>query len=360
MKIVFTGNDLGEMYSFRGEIINKMSLSNEVFVVAPAPEDSPVSDVIPITLDRFSTHPFKELLLLFRLFAIYRKIKPDYIFHYTIKPNIYGTVAASVLGIPSTSVVVGLGQSFYHKSLSAFIARVMLRTSLRLSSCILTINMAIYNDIISWKGIKAKKVILSTAGEGIDVSKFPLADKDFCKVRFLVMAKLQKDKGAFEFKAAAEMVHRLYPDVSFCWLGGYESDNSNAVPQTFFSDSPVEYHDAVQYVVPFLSETNTAFVLPSYHEGLSRALMEACSVGCPCIVSDIAGCRELVDEGVNGFLAQKGDAQSLADAMIRFIELPQEQKKKMSLESRRIVSERASIHEVLATYNSIIKRTYGS
>lgn len=355
MKIIFTGNDLGEMYSFRGEIINILSVSNEVFVIAPVLDDSDRSEVIPIALDRFSTHPLKELRLFFRLFSIYKKIKPDYIFHYTIKPNIYGTVAARILGIPSASVVVGLGQSFYHKTLSAAVARFMLRTSLRLSSCVVTINRTIYNEIVSWKGIKAENVILSTAGEGIDVSKFPLADKEFSQVCFLVMAKLQKDKGALEYRKAAETVHNMYPHVRFCWLGGYESDNPNAVTPAFFSDSPVEYHDAVQGVLPFLSEKNTAFVLPSYHEGLSRALMEACSVGCPCIVSDIAGCQELVDEGVNGFLAQKADAQSLADAMIRFIELPQEQKKRMSLESRRIVSERASVHEVLATYKSIIK-----
>ena len=357
MKILLTGNDLGEMYSFRGELLDMMSLSNEVHVVAPVPGDSQGSGVIPIALDRFSTHPFKELLLFFRLFAIYKKEKPDYVFHYTIKPNIYGTVAARMLGIPSTAVVVGLGQSFNHKSLGTSIARFLLRTSLRLSSCVVTINKEIYNDIISWKGIKAGKVILSTAGEGIDVSKFPLAEKDFSEVRFLVMAKLQKDKGALEYKEAAEMVHKLYPDVRFCWLGGYEGDNPNAVPPALFSDSPVEYHDAVQDVMPFLSEKNTAFVLPSYHEGLSRALMEACSVGCPCVVSDIAGCRELVDEGVNGFLAQKANAQSLAEAMIRFIELPQEQKRRMSIESRRIVSERASVNEVLATYYSIIKPT---
>lgn len=360
MKIVFTGNDSGEMFSFRGEIINNMSISNDVYVVAPMFGDSYRRGVIPINLNRFSTHPLRELRLFFQLLAIYIRIKPDYIFHYTIKPNIYGTLAAWILGIPSASFVVGLGQSFYHKSLSTSIARFMLRTSLRLSSCIVTLNKTIYNDILSWKGVKAENVILSAAGEGINISKFPLAVKVFCKVRFLVIAKLQKDKGVFEFKKAAEMIHSLYPNVRFCWLGGFENDNPNGVLPTYFSDSPVEFHDAVKDVIPFLSENNTVFVLPSYHEGLSRALMEACSVGCPCIVSNIAGCRELVEEGVNGFLAQKANTQSLAEAMIRFIELPQKQKIRMSLESRRIVSERASINEVLKIYNSIIKRTYGS
>lgn len=354
MKIVFTGNDIGELFSFRGEIINMLSSSNDVFVVAPVLGNSYGKEVVPILLDRFSTNPLKDLRLFFQLLAIYRKIKPDYIFHYTIKPNIYGTFAAKILGIPSTAVVVGLGQAFYHKNLGASIARFMLRTSLRLSSNIITINKTIYNDIALWKGIKPEKVILSMAGEGIDVSRFPLANKEFEEVCFMVMAKLQQDKGAVEFKKAAELVHESYPNVHFLWLGGCENDNPNAVHPDLFTGSPVDYHDAVKDVKPFLSEQNTVFVLPSYHEGLSRALMEACSVGCPCIVSDIAGCRELVDDGVNGFLAQKKNAQSLADAMIRFVGLPHEQKKKMSLESRRIVTERASISEVLTLYNSII------
>ncbi|MBM6736208.1 hypothetical protein H7U35_13460 [Mediterranea massiliensis] len=176
-KILFCDNNLYDLLNFRGDVIeNYVTNGYKVVLVAPKTMELPDNwkgiKYIPVKLNRSAMNPLSELKYLCRLIKIYYKERPDYIFHYTIKPNIYGTLAAKFCGIPSTAMIAGLGYVFDHKGIGCFIARGLYRFALRFSQKVLVLNS--YNrDLVLEKRIAApEQVILLPGGEGINLEKY--------------------------------------------------------------------------------------------------------------------------------------------------------------------------------------------
>lgn len=175
MKILFCDNSIRELLLFRGDIINHFKKDNEIILVAPNNFNKKVKidegiKYYDISLERSSINPFKEIKYFLQLLKIYFKNKPDYIFHYTIKPNIYGTIAASILKIPSTAVVAGLGYFFSNKGLTANLIRRLFKLSLRKADKIITLNKDNYS-VLKEMGLE-KQLILLPGGEGINLENY--------------------------------------------------------------------------------------------------------------------------------------------------------------------------------------------
>lgn len=315
---------------------------------------------VPVCMDRCGMNPLRDFRYFCKLISIYRKERPDYIFHYTIKPNIFGTMAASLLRIPSAAMVAGLGYAFTEKGIVQNLAARLYKMAARRADCIFTLSRDNYDFLVN-RGIgRPEKIKWLTGGEGVDLETYPYKENVAETTTFLFVARVLIDKGYHEFVAAAKMVKARYPKARFRVLGSVDPSYPLHVPfETIRADvesGAISYLGVTDNVQGVEGRAGTVVVLPSYHEGMSRSLMEAISMGRPVICSDIPGCRETVREGENGFLARPRDAQSLADAMLKYMELSKEEKRQFSKASRRLAEDVFDIAHVVDAYKKVLDR----
>lgn len=367
MKILFTDNSLWSQLNFRGCIITHLcDLGHEVVVVSPVDAPSKGMNVpdgvrhIAINMRRTSTNPLHDVRYFFRLLRIYREEWPDYIFHFTIKPNIYGTLAARLLGIHSTAMVAGLGFTFSHGGLASKVAHRLFRLGLSLADKVMVLNEENLHILVERGVARKEQIILLEGGEGVDLDKFAFSDNRSDKTIFLMVARVLYDKGYKEVVEAAKIVKRTHPEVKVQLLGPVDEAYPNAVSREQIQKD--EESGAITYLgyttepKKFMGRPGILLLLlSSYHEGLNRSLMEGCALGKPIIASDIPGCRETVREGENGYLVPPKDVNALADAMLRYLSLSDEEKKSMSINSRRLAEERFDIKYVKSCYERILQ-----
>lgn len=365
MKIFFVDNNFHSLINFREEVIESFYLrGDDVSILYP---ESTYKQELNACLSRgirrfvYECNPtgqniFADLKLLKYLYRLYKKEHPDIIFQYTVKPNIYGSIAAFLTGNKCISMVAGLGYLFSKKGLGGILGRYLYKIGLRLSTRVIVLNHDNYKLLLDKRFVRKDNLILFPSGEGVNISKFSYSRKTYESVHFIMVARILYDKGYSEYVEAAKIVKRKYPNVICYLVGGIDESAPGGVPESKVKiDSSL--NDSITYVGwrndirSILQDPNTIVVLPSkYKEGLNRSLMEACATGCPIITTDIPGCREMVRSGVNGFLVRVGDAFGLAEVMMHFIELPQEVKSTMSKNSRKIAEEYFDVKNVVQQY----------
>lgn len=366
MKILFTDNTLWGLLNFRGNIIRRLlKEGHDVVLVAPMDElgasDIPEgAQYIPVALSRTGTNPIADLKYMRALRNIYKAERPDYIFHYTIKPNIYGTLAARSLGIRSTAIVAGLGHTYTKNGMGNLIARTMYRFALPRAENVLVLNSANRNTLAKRKVVWPEKLILLLGGEGLDLQRYaPLPAPTNDKPVFLMICRLLYEKGYAEYVAAAEALHGK---AEFRLMGPLDSHPAAVQRETLENDvrrGTIRYIDYSPDVAAQIARADCV-VLPSFHEGLSRVLMEGASMGRPLITTDIAGCRETVDDGVNGYLVDPRSVESLVAAFSRFIALSDGDRERMGVESRLKAERQFGIDRVYDIYKNIIENRYGA
>ena len=370
VKILFCDNSLRDLLNFRGEIIRYYaSRGIEVILLAPQtqeyiPEDSHIR-YIPVQLNRSGMNPFKEIAYIKTLYQIYKKEKPDYIFHYTIKPNIYGTLIARVLGLNSVLMITGFGYVFQQKGIGCFIARNLYRLALKCSKYIFVLNSENKDFLLKNKIVPITKIIHLQGGEGINLEHFHEYNVDSSKnkIVFLMVARLLYDKGYTEYIEATKIIKKHYSNAEFYLLGAIDTTRINHVTEEQVKKDQIcgniHYIGFKPDVIPWMQLAD-CIVLPSYHEGLSRVLIEAIAMGKPVIASNISGCRETVDDGINGFLVPPRDKIALADAMQRFLNLTEDKRCEMGKNSRKKAEVTFDISRVIEKYEVIISELYKS
>jgi len=370
-KILFCGNLVWDMVNFRGYIMRQLVREGcEVILVAnEEAKDSKKLNYIPkgvrylpIRMDRCGTNPFRDFRCFCKLFGIYRRERPDYIFHYTIKPNIYGTMAAALLRIPSAAMVSGLGYAFIEKGVVQNLAAWLYKMAAHRADCIFTLSQDNRDFVLSRGIARPEQIVWLKGGEGVDLKAYPYKKNDAPTTTFLFVARVLIDKGYHEFVAAAKLVKQHDPTAKFRVLGAVDPTYPLHVPfETIRADvesGAISYLGVTDNVQGVEGRPGTVVVLPSYHEGMSCSLMEAISMGRPVICSDIPGCRETVREGENGFLVKPRDARSLADAMLKYLALGEDEKRKFSVASRRLAEEVFDIDFVFDAYRQVLGKIF--
>lgn len=371
MKILFSDNTLWGLMNFRGEVVRHFhERGDEVVLVAPDDRDLRMGGHlpeyvrhIPVTMRRTGHNPFSDLRYMVSLLRIYRRERPDWIFHYTIKPNIYGTLAARLLHRRSVVMVAGLGYAFSGGGLANRLARSLYSVALRLAHRVFVLNAHNRDTLLRLGMARADRVILLEGGEGVNTRLIPAVPDapQQAETIFLMVARLLYDKGYAEFVEAARQLRNKGVKARFRILGPVDESYPNAVSRQQFEDDVregvVEYCGFTSEPLKEMGTSGTAVVLPSYHEGMSRSLMEAIALGRPVITTDIPGCREMVREGVNGYLVPPKDADSLAAAMERYAALSPEAKKRMGHASRALAVERFDVGHVIDVYEQIVGGT---
>jgi glycosyltransferase involved in cell wall biosynthesis len=320
---------------------------------------------IPLPIDNQGTHPGRDLLLMWRFFWLLQHEKPDVFLGYTIKPNVYGSLAAHILGIPVINNIAGLGAVFISNSWLTRLVRGLYRVSLVRSRKVFFQNeddRALFIE----GGLVKKQIADRLPGSGIGLDRFIPATMPAAElpVRFLLIARMLWDKGVGEFVEAAKLLKRRTTSAEFCLLGFLDVKNPTAIPREqmneWVAEGFVTYLGETDDVRPHIAAASCV-VLPSfYREGVPRTLLEAAAMGRPIITTDAVGCREVVDDGVNGYLCKVRDASDLADKMQQFIALSQEQRAEMGRRGREKVErefdEKIVIDKYLATIAEIVDR----
>lgn len=357
-----------ELLNFRKVVVDAyVAWGCEVVLVAPKncdyePESSRIK-VVPVNMSRSGKNPFQDLKYCHVLRTIYKKEKPDYIFHYTIKPNIYGTLAASMCKIRSSAMIAGLGYVFNKSGIGNKVARSLYKFALRFSDFVFVLNTYNYQFLQDNRIVSSRKLILLKGGEGVDLRHFqPLPGEEKVqtdRIVFLMISRLLYDKGYREYVEAAKVIHTIYPKCEFQLLGSIDVDYPNHVPEQQVTQDYQEGHilylgyrsDVLQYV-----RRSDCIILPSfYNEGLSRVLMEGLAMEKPIITTDIPGCRETVIDGQNGYLVRPRNTDSLVDAIKKFLRLTNEERNLMGRQSRKLAEEVFDIQEVVKVYKKITR-----
>lgn len=365
MKILFSDVSLNGQLNFRGEVIKYYASCGTQIVLISPPDIEYQWNVegvkyIPIELNRSSMNPLHDLKYFKSLYNIYKQEKPDYIFHYSIKANIYGTLAARLLNIPSTAMIAGLGFVFYQKGVKCGLARGLYKFALQFPKHVFVLNSANKEFLIKSGIINTEKIIHLIGGEGVDLNRFVPLHKETDstnKIIFLMISRPIYDKGYVEYVEAARQIKEYHNNVEFQLLGPIDTAFPRHVPEeqvrTDHANDIINYLGFTLDVVPVIKKCD-CIVLPSYYnEGLSRSLMEAIAMGKPVITTDMPGCRETVEEERNGYIVSPKSVKSLIQAFEKFIKLTSEQRDAMGQYSRKKAEREFDIRKVIEVYRKI-------
>lgn len=333
-KILILANSSGGLYDFRNELVLQLLETYEVTVSLPDQvRTKELSDegcrVIMTPINRRGVNPAEDLKLLFQYRSMLKKEQPDLVLTYTIKPNIYGGFACRLAKIPYISTITGLGTTFQKQGILLKLITRMYRTGLKKAECIFFQNEE-NKGIFERYGIKGKSSCL-VKGSGVNLSRHHL--EEYPKTEqtvFLYVGRMMREKGISELLKAAEQL--ASPDVEFQLLGYCDEDLKDQLDEAE-QKGYIRQLGFDPDVHSYLQQAS-ALVLPTYHEGMSNVLMEASATGRPVIATDISGCREIFEEGVTGFGCRPKDAESLVEALQRFLALSVEERAEMGRKAR--------------------------
>lgn len=357
MKFILLSPKNRTAYNFRGDFIKELvSKGYEVVVTGPDHTDVEKIEALGarfavIPLDKNGTSIFGDLRYCRLLTSFLRAEKPDAVMGYTVKPVVYGSIAAKRAGVQNvTALITGAGYTFISTSPKArilgMIVRRLYRIGLGKADHVIFQNRDDMQEFCQRKLVDPGKCSFVN-GSGINLDDYrtvPLPENP----AFFMLSRLLKSKGVREYLEAAERVKEKYPSIQFYLLGNYENSMQDAVEKEyvegFIRRGLVRRFSETGDVRPFYRMCSV-YVLPSYREGTPRTVLEAMAMGRPIITTDTQGCRETVREGVNGFLVPARNSDSVAEKMIWFIEHPH-QIAAMGAESRRYAEEKFDVNRI--------------
>ncbi len=312
----------------------------------------------PLFISLKGINPFIDIITILNLIKIFFKLKPNYILLFTIKPVIYGAIAAKLFNIKTIVMITGLGTAFITNNWMTRLVMRLYRFALSSVSTVFFQNtddrdLFLSNSLANFKACKL------TPGSGIDTSEFPYRTlPSGNKISFILIARMLWDKGVGEYVEAARIIKAKYPDTKFQLLGALDVKNRTAIPTkkmtTWVNEGFVEYLGDTNDVKPYIEEASCV-VLPSYREGTSRVLLEAASMGRPIIASDVPGCREIVENRVSGLLCSSKDCFDLSNKIEIMINLSFEERKMMGIKGRKKIEENFNQEIVNELYFDAIK-----
>lgn len=364
--IVFSDNHIYALNHLRKGVL-KYFVEKGYNVVTIAPETKNLDDnsikgvkFFPIKLNRTSIGISGFVKYFITLLKLYKKIKPIIIFHYTIKPILFGSIAAKLLNIPSIALFAGLNERFKRKSLISDIGRRFLKFSLQFPNNVVFMNDEDMNFLISQNIVCKEKCILFQGGEGLDTDYYKpgnIKHKNGHPI-FIMISRILYTKGYNEYVEAAKKVKEIHPDAEFILCGEFYKEHPSSVPEEIVQKDHnaeiIKYEGRINNVHKKLQSCD-CFILPSYYnEGMNRSLMEALSTGVPIITTDNQGCREMVINEITGYIIEKQNVDSLVVAILKFCALTVLEKERMRTEARQLAINRFSEKIVIEHYQNII------
>lgn len=343
-KIVMIGNTAWGMLKFRSDLMKYfLEARNEVLVIAP--KDSYSKDLeemgckfIDIPVDRKGTNPLSDLKYLIKLTKVLITEKPDIVLSYTIKPVLYGTLAGYFAGVVQRiAITTGLGYVFSTNNLISKITKILYWFSLKFATQVWFLNQDDKTNFTTTGLIPEKKSFI-LPGEGVDIHFFSPTKKEPGRLTFTLISRMLWDKGVGIFVECATELKAKYPETDFVIVGFVDEGNPEGISkeqlETWNKEGHVKYLGPMNDIRDILNKT-TCLVHPTYYkEGLPRILMEANSMGIPCITTSIPGCTDVIEDGINGYLVKPNNKNELINAIIRIMESDQQHLQMLSTNGR--------------------------
>lgn len=341
--LILANNDVG-LYKFRRELIEELVKTHEVYMCLPDGEFIPElvnigAYFIPCTvLERHGVNPFKELKLVVFYHNILKKYKPNIVLTYTIKPNIYGGIMCTRMKIPYIVNVTGLGTSVENKSVLRFITLRLYKMGLKGAKKVFFQNEENKEFMEQHGTVKENYEIIP--GSGVNLERFPLLPyPDDEVIRFAFISRIMKEKGIDQYLEAAQKIKAQYSNTEFHVCGFCEKEYEGKLFE-LNENGTVIYHGMVNDISEFLKDIHCVIHPTYYPEGMSNVLLEACASGRPIITTNRAGCREIVDDTINGYIVEAKNSNDLIRTIQKFLILSYTEKKEMGLEGRKITKKR--------------------
>lgn len=364
LKILFTSNVTWAMIKFRhGVLQDLLKQGHQLYIVAPYDEFvKPLQDMgchcIDIRLSRKGVNPLEDLRLTYMLYKIYKEIKPNIIFNYSIKPIIYGSFAAKLANVKSVAVNIGLGYTFIHTNLISRISHLLYKLALYFPKEVWFINEDDRNEFVNRSLVNQNKTFVLPS-EGVDINYFSPRQSDTDCIAFLLIARVLWDKGIGEYYQAAKRLKEKYPSVEFQLLGSIDDGNPKGIEadviEQWHNEGTINYLGYAKDVRDFIANA-TCIVLPSYREGKGMTLIEAGAMGKPLIATNVPGCKDIVKDGYNGFLCEVRNSKSLADSMEKMINLDQLTLRNLGENANQFMKEQFDERKVITIYKEKIKQ----
>ena len=372
-KVVLAINAAWNIANFRGGLIRGLQADGWE-VVAMAPRDAHVPRVealgcrfVEIPMHGSGTNPWQDWMLYRRFKTALTAERPAAFLGFTIKPNVYGSLAAHRLGIPVINNIAGLGTAFMRTNWLTAVAHLLYRLALRRSHRVLFQNEEDRSHFVE-AGLVEQACTQRVPGSGVDLAAFvpaPLPAFGAARpMRFLFIGRLLRDKGVPELASAARELRARGANIEVRLLGFLDVDNPSAISraeiEAWQAEGVLEYLGSTDDVRPHIAAAHCV-VLPSYYrEGVPRTLLEAAAMARPLITCDSVGCRDAVDDGVNGFLVRVRNASDLSRQMQRFAALTDDQREAMAHASRRKVEREFDEQLVIDAYRCLLRDIGGA
>lgn len=337
--LIMINSDIG-LYKFRKELIEELIREkNNVYIAAPKGEYLEVftalgCQYLDTPLERRGKNPLKDIRLFLRFCKLIKRLKPDYVLTYTIKPNVYGGVACRICKVPYSINITGLGTAFQKQGLVRKLVVKMYKIAGKRAHTIFFENAENCEVFLREGLVREEQVfVLNGAGVNLDYYKYlPYSENGV--IHFLFVGRIMKEKGVEELFKVAKRIKEIYGNRAiFDIVGFFEESYKDIIEQ--LSQREIIHFWGYQHDIRPFYEKASCLVLPSYHEGMSNVLLEAGASGRALITSNIHGCMETVEDGKNGYLCEVKDTNSLFAAMNKFMKLKEDERCKMGLESRK-------------------------
>ncbi len=369
-KIIISLNTSWNIYNFRLNLARALKENGyEIVLVAPYDEYSDrLSEEFEyhdIYMNNKGTNPKEDVKTTIEFYKLYKKIRPDVVLHYTIKPNIYGTIACNLLGIKTINNIAGLGTLFIKQNFVTKIAKWMYKYSQSKADKIFFQNRDDFDMFTAEKLVDKNKCDI-LPGSGVDTNKFlPVEYKKEDEVfRFLLVARMLWDKGIGEYIEASKIIKNKYKNVEFQMLGFLDVNNDSAVSKEQIKEwvdaGYVNYLGVSDNVKEEIAKVDCVVLASFYREGTPRILLESASMAKPIITTDNVGCRDVVDDGVNGYLCEVRNAEDLADKMEMMLGLSETERVEMGKKGREKMILEFDESIVIGKYLEVIKEILSS
>ncbi|MFL2122535.1 glycosyltransferase family 4 protein [Marinilactibacillus psychrotolerans] len=354
--LILANNDIG-LYKFRKELIEELLKDNQVFISLPNGKFvkelvNMGCEFINTNISRRGTNPITDLRLMFEYKKILNRVKPDVVLSYTIKPNVYGGMMCRLTKTPYISNITGLGTAVENGGVLQSITIFLYKLALKNASCVFFQNKE-NTEFINSKGIiKGKQKIIPGSGVNLEhyqVSNYP----DDNIINFLFISRVMKQKGIDQYLDAANYIREKYPNTQFHILGFCEESYEEKL-KDMHDKGIIQYH-GMQSDVRMFHKISHCIIHPTFYpEGMSNVLLESAACGRPIITTNRSGCREIVDDGVNGYVVEEQNSQDLIEKVEGFLELRYEDKKQMGLAGRAKVEREFDRQIVVNSYKDEI------
>ncbi|MFT4693829.1 MAG: galacturonosyltransferase [Francisella sp.] len=354
-KILFVTNNEVGLYNFRKEVLTAF-IDKGCAVTVCCPFEKKEQEframgckTINVFIDRRGKNPLTDLKLLFTYFNIINNEKPDYIFSYTIKPNLYVGLVNLLLRKKFFPNITGLGSVFANNNLLTKLVVQLYKLSFKSATKVFFQNESNMGLFVDKRIIpETKSILLPGSGVNLEVNRYAEYPKDNGMIRFIFLGRVMKEKGIYELIEAFKELSKKYNNICLDIYGFCEDDEQN-LRDSIRNYENICYKGFVEETEAVIISCN-AIVLPSYHEGLSNVLLEASAMGRPVIASNIPGCKETFDDGVSGFGFDPKNVEALVSAMDKFIKLPYTKKSEMGLNARKKVEKEFDRNIVINKY----------